>query len=242
MKEICRKCGTTENVNFEGMCKNCYTKSVEEAMNKSKNNKDKYNKEYNHNKIFIALKKNSLIIESSLTILVFTLIIAIVVTNKNYKNTYNEIKTKYEDTEKKLNNSSVSLEKAQSKISELNQDEKQKEINAHIKTLETTQAQLENKKQELENQVKQLNEDVVKLKGEPKMYPAGQLKAGTDIPIGKYKIYDGNSNFTVYSSSGNLEVNIILGKGSYSVSEYIYTFKTGDKIKANSSFKLVEVQ
>ena len=123
-------------------------------------------------------------------------------------------------------------------------NEKQEELNK----LETKKGQLntditllEDKKQTLNSEIEQLNGEVVELKGTPKTYPAGQLTAGTDVPTGKYKIYDGNSNFIVYSSTGNLEVNIVLG-GSFGVNEYIYTFKNGDKIKANSSFKLVEVE
>lgn len=112
---------------------------------------------------------------------------------------------------------------------------KQSELNSEISLLE-------NKKQSLNTEIQQLNGEVTKAKGKPKTYPAGQLTAGTDVPIGKYKIYGGNSNFIVYSSSGSLEVNIVLGSGTYDVNEYIYTFKTGDIIKANSSFKLVSIE
>ena len=100
---------------------------------------------------------------------------------------------------------------------------------------------LEEKKQTLNSEIEQLNGEAIKIKGTPKTYPAGHLTAGTDIPVGRYKIYGGNSNFIVYSSAGKLEVNIILGE-SFGVNEYIYTFKSGDKIEANSSFKLVEVE
>lgn len=100
---------------------------------------------------------------------------------------------------------------------------------------------LQEKEKSLNEQIEKLNGEVAKAKGQPKTYPAGHLTAGTDIPVGKYKIYGGNSNFVVYSSTGSLEVNIILGT-RFGVEEYIYTFKTGDKIEANSSFKLVEVE
>ena len=121
-------------------------------------------------------------------------------------------------------------------------EEKQKEITKNISALETKKSELEKQKQELENQITSLSGDVIKLKGEPRTYPAGHLTAGTDIPVGKYKIYGGSSNFVVYSKYGDLEVNIILG-GSYGgVSEYIYTFRSGDKVEARSSFKLIEVE
>lgn len=119
---------------------------------------------------------------------------------------------------------------------------KLKEIQNKQSELSSEVSSLENKKQTLNTEIQQLNSDVTKIKGEPKKYPAGQLTAGTDIPTGKYKIYGGNSNFIVYSSSGKLEVNIVLGSGAYEVNEYIYTFKTGDTVRAESSFKLVAVE
>ena len=87
---------------------------------------------------------------------------------------------------------------------------KLKEIQNKQSELSSEVSSLENKKQTLNTEIQQLNSDVTKIKGEPKKYPAGQLTAGTDIPTGKYKIYGGNSNFIVYSSSGKLEVNIVL--------------------------------
>ena len=117
-----------------------------------------------------------------------------------------------------------------------------KDIQTKQSELKTEVSSLENKKQSLNTEIQQLNGEVTKIKGEPKTYPAGQLTAGTDVPIGRYKIYGGSSNFVVYSSSGSLEVNVILGSGAYNVNEYIYTFKTGDIIKANSSFKLVSIE
>ena len=126
-------------------------------------------------------------------------------------------------------------------IRELQQEDRKKEVQNNIKTLENKQEELTKEKETLESQVTSLKQDVIKIKGEPKTYPAGQLIAGEDVPIGKFKIYGGKSNFQVYSSTGRLQVNIILG-GSYGVDEYIYTFKADDKIEASSSFKLVEVE
>lgn len=117
-----------------------------------------------------------------------------------------------------------------------------KDIQTKQSELKKEVSSLENKKQSLNTEIQQLNGEVTKIKGEPKTYPAGQLTAGADVPIGRYKIYGGSSNFVVYSSSGSLEVNVILGSGAYNVNEYIYTFKTGDIIKANSSFKLVSIE
>lgn len=127
---------------------------------------------------------------------------------------------------------SIAYNKKQEELKEL--EAKKSELNIDILSLEE-------KKQTLNSEIEQLNGEAIKIKGTPKTYPAGHLTAGTDIPVGRYKIYGGNSNFIVYSSTGKLEVNIILGE-SFGVNEYIYTFKSGDKIEANSSFKLVEVE
>ncbi len=146
---------------------------------------------------------------------------------------------RYTKTNKNLEEKISSLNE---QIKILGRNDKQAEIKQTIDNLKKEQNSLQNQKEQLENEVNTLKSDIIKLKGEPKTYPAGHLTAGTDISTGKYKIYGGSSNFVVYSSYGDLKVNIILGTGYLSVSEYIYTFSTGDKIEASSSFKLVAVE
>lgn len=189
-------------------------------------------------KILKILKEKYIIIYFLLVIIVFTFAIFI---SMNVSENAKIKKELYEYNQKN--------EKLKEKISSLNEqiqilgkNEKQIEIKQIIENLEKEQRDLEKQKEQLELEVKTLKGDVIKLRGEPKTYPAGHLTAGTDIPTGKYKIYGGSSNFVVYSSSGSLKVNIILGSNSLSVSEYIYTFSVGDKIQANSSFKLVSVE
>ena len=160
----------------------------------------------------------------------------------NLQGNYKNLSSQYSSLENKLKENQNELEKSKEQIQELQQEEKQNEINNNIKTLENKVTELTTQKQDLENQISRLNQDVIRIKGQPKSYPAGHLIAGEDLPIGKYKIYGGSSNFVVHSATGSLQVNIILGNGQYKVSEYIYTFKEGDNIKANSSFKLVEVE
>lgn len=145
-----------------------------------------------------------------------------------------ELKTKIESQNNIIKNKNE-------QIKELDQSDKQFEISQNIKTLETKVIDLTNQKEKLEKEIENLKSDVIKVKGEPRQYPAGQLTAGSDVPTGKYKIYGGNSNFIVYSSYGTLKVNIILGS-RLGVDEYIYTFEKGDKIKAESPFKLVPVE
>lgn len=125
-------------------------------------------------------------------------------------------------------------------IAESNVQSEIKELEEKKITLNTQISSLENKKSDLDTKIEKLNSDIIKIKGEPKTYPAGYLTAGTDFETGRYKIYDGTSNFVVYSILGDLRVNIILG-GRTGVNEYIYTFSNGDKVKSNSSFKMVQV-
>jgi len=188
-----------------------------------------------------------LILSSSLALVFFITIIILLtisVSRNEYikifdelnskKKEYSQIKTAYGE----LNNK---VKEQENKINELNQKEKQEQINKNINDLEIKVTELTNTKNALQQEIDSLNEEVIKTKGEPKTYPAGHLIAGTDVPTGKYKIFGGHSNFVVRSATGRLEVNIILGT-SYGVDEYIYTFKKGDNIEADSSFKLIEIE
>lgn len=133
------------------------------------------------------------------------------------------------------------------KISTLQKDEEQEKINNKIQELKSEQEELEedikdkkSEKSSLEKELDKLNGDIVTAKGKAKTYPAGQLVAGEDFEVGRYKIYGGSSNFIVYSRYGDLEVNTILG--DWGVEEYVYTFNNGDEIEAHSSFKMQPIQ
>ena len=233
------------------ICPNCKNeiKDEEESV-QMEELKNQINVEINGAKGFLT--QNAIIIEGILLVFAITILVLVNIMYiqksdleseiLNAEGNYNVLSSKYSSLQKELEDTEVELESKNKQIEELKQEEKQKEINNNIKTLEDKVADLTTQKQDLENQVNSLSQDVIRIKGQPKTYPAGQLVAGEDVPTGKYKIYGGSSNFIVHSSSGSLQVNIILGNDRYSVSEYIYKFKTGDKIKANSSFKLVEVE
>ena len=152
-----------------------------------------------------------------------------------------ENNSKITELESKVASKEKIIKDKNEQIKKLGKSDKQYEINQNINTLENKVKDLTIQKEKLEKDIENLKSDIIKIKVEPKQYPAGQLTAVNEIPIGKYKIYGGNSNFVVYSSYGKLKVNIILGT-SIGVDEYIYTFETGDKIKAESSFKLVAVE
>ena len=249
----CPNCN--EEIEDRDICPNCkYEIKDEERVMEKKNIggelKSQFKVEIKETKGF--LKENCLIIEVILLVFAITMFGLMIFMNiqksgleteiLNSQKDYKNLSSKYSSIEKELENSESELESSKKQIQELQQEEKQNEIKNNIKTLEDKVAELTTQKQDLENQINTLSQDVIRIKGEAKTYPAGHLTAGVDIPTGKYKIYGGSSNFVVYSASGSLQVNIILGSGRYNVSEYIYTFKSGDKIEANSSFKLVEVE
>lgn len=89
--------------------------------------------------------------------------------------------------------------------------------------LDDLTAEVEAKQTELEKL-----ETVITSKGEePIKLSPGQYIVGTDFPAGRYiaKPNGGNGNFVVYSDTGDLEVNTILGT---SYGETSYTFFTFD--------------
>jgi len=189
-------------------------------------------------KLLKILKENCIIIYIVLITIIFISVIFIITNMSKNEKTIKEL-SGYIQENQNLEGKIISLNK---QILILGKNEKQTEIKQTIENLKKEQDNLKRQKEQLETEMQTLKSDIIRLKEEPKTYPAGHLTAGTDVPIGKYKIYEGNSNFVVYSSSGSLKVNIILGSDSFSVKEYIYTFCNGDKIKANSTFKLVAIE
>lgn len=110
------------------------------------------------------------------------------------------------------------------------------EVTAYSQDKETYTEKLESLKTEVaekEAQLKRLTADITAATGNPVKLPAGSFTVGTDIEPGRYKI-TGSSNFFLYSASGELKVNIILG-GPYGVSSYIYRLRDGDVIECQGS-------
>lgn len=195
-------------------------------MEKKKVKKPKTNEE--------ILKTRKIVI--AIVIVLFIIILFIISGVSDYQDTryndlnddYQSIKSDYSDLESKYKN--ISKEDEQAKIEE------------EINSLNSQKESLQDEVNTLTEQKNQLNLEIISIKGQPMSFPAGYFTAGTDFEAGRYKIYDGNNNFVVYDILGDLKVNIILGNDpQYEVSEYIYTFNTGDKIEADSSFKLVLV-
>lgn len=183
----------------------------------------------------------------SLTILSIILIITIIFTNIAASNKLKAEERNLSTLKEDNNKIQKEFLEMNNKISELQRDEEQKKISEEIDKLKDEQKSLEedikdkeSEKSSLEKELKKLNGEVLTAKGKAKSYPAGQLVAGEDFDVGRYKIYGGSSNFVVYSRFGELEVNTILG--DWGVEEYIYTFNEGDEIEAQSSFKMQPIE
>lgn len=184
-----------------------------------------------------------------LAIVIFIILISMSITMfYKQRNLKKEISQQYVEISK-ISSSKKDIEKVldeKSKlVAQLEQKEKQQEIQNKINAMEDQKKVMEkdintlnNNKQSLQNDINVLKETVIKIKGEPKKYPAGHLTAGTDFDVGRYKIYGGSSNFVVYTPNNSLKVNIILGD-KFGVEEYIYKFENGEKIQAESSFNMV---
>lgn len=182
-----------------------------------------------------------------LAFLVIFLIGIVVLSGIGFNNMIAEKEQQVIDLKNENNSIQEQFRGLSEKISILQKDEEQEKINRKIEELKNEQEKLENdiknkesEKSSLEKELKKLNGDIITAKGKAKSYPAGQLIAGEDFEVGRYKIYGGSSNFIVYSRFGDLEVNTILG--DWGVDEYVYTFNEGDEVEAHSSFKMQPIE
>lgn len=132
---------------------------------------------------------------------------------------------------------------------DMKEEEKAAEKEKVKKTTELTVlsqkiADKEKELSEVQAQIDAAKGELIKEYGKPLSFPAGYFYAGKDFPAGRYKIYDGTSNFFVHSKDGEHRVNIILDEKDTDgyVTEFVYTFEDGDEIEASSSFKLIAIE
>lgn len=143
------------------------------------------------------------------------------------------------------------IKKNQAKFDEAMEiSEKKDDLLAEIKKAE---GQLSSKKEELsslDSQIASKNDELatvgqlIKEKDEePVQLSAGTFIVGQDVPPGRYKAepVGRGSNFAVYSDTGDLEVNTILG-GSYGEAEYIFYAFDGYIIESRSTASLTPVE
>lgn len=147
---------------------------------------------------------------------------------KKYDAELTGLQQKIDDKNKELSEADNTLKNEQAKIdAEIvkKQDElnnKTKEFDGKIAEkqdeLNKKQAEVDSKQAELDK----LSGAVVKAAGNPITVSAGDYIVGTDIKAGRYKV-SGSSNFVVYTSSGELYINTILGDGTVGRGDYTAT-------------------
>lgn len=150
------------------------------------------------------------------------------------------LQQKIDDKNKELSETDTTLKNEQAKIdAEIAKKQgelsnKQKEIDAQISAkqdeLNKKQAEVDSKQAELDK----LTGEVVKAAGDPITVSAGDYIVGTDFKAGRYKV-SGSSNFVVYTSSGELYINTILGSSSVGRGDYVATLS--DKMIVRCSAK-----
>lgn len=141
----------------------------------------------------------------------------IAIKNKEYEGIESEIESMKEE----IDAAKEIMEKRDSLETEI------KSLDIEIRTEQTKLDDLSAKVTAKQTELEKI-ENVVASKGEePIKLSPGQYIVGADFPAGRYiaKPNGGNGNFVVYSDSGSLEVNTILG-GTYG--EASYTFFTMD--------------
>lgn len=175
-------------------------------------------------------------------------------TKVKYDELVYEIQTKEDllsDVEKDLTDLQEDVKKHKSDY------EKAMEVVANKQAIESEIATLTKDVDSKKAEITELDKTITTKKGElasiegsikakkdaPKNLSAGTYIVGVDVPASRYKAVPlGNgSNFVVYSASGNLEVNTILGKGSFDEPEYIFFADEGDVIETHSSVQLIPV-
>lgn len=172
-----------------------------------------------------------------IALLVIFLVVAIFISINQSRN-YISLKEKYSKAQKEnkeyintIETQNTTISDVQNQLSSFNTADYDNQI-----------ASLNSEISNLTAQRDSLQSEVIQLDGQPQNYSAGYYTAGTNFPTGRYKIYDGNSNFIVYSMYDRLKVNIILGDDTYDTQEYIYEFEAGDEIQSDSSFSIVKVK
>lgn len=94
-----------------------------------------------------------------------------------------------------------------------------------------------------EKELEKLETGIAKKKEEPVSLIAGTFIVGEDVPSNRYQATNvgEGSNLIVYSSSGELKVNTILGD-DWGSGDYIFHAEEGDTIETHGPIKLIPVE
>lgn len=151
MEKKCKKCGTAQNVNFEGMCKKCY----EESINISK---EQIDEDETSNNILDTIKNkldNVNLKERIKTIsIVFLLFIifCFAISDDSQKNV--ELKKQVEELTKQTEELTTQITTVNNKLEE--KQKKLEEKSREVTTLQEEKTKLESEKQTLNQEIEEL--------------------------------------------------------------------------------------
>lgn len=214
-------------------------------------------------------KRNAIIASSSLGTCIITFLVsmalygthmenneAVIKMNEEQTVTTNKLDKEIEDKQEEYTQKELELNELETKIEE-NQEEFDAAL-AIVEDKESTQKELEKldgQIKEKKSEVDKINGDIQKKKDElaaltgqikekkdaPVTLSAGKFIVGKDIPEGRYKAVPngGAGNFFV---NGGADVNVMIGKGEFYESEYVFDAYEGDEIEITTSVKFIPVE
>ena len=123
-------------------------------------------------------------------------------------------------------------------------ESKKNDLETENSSLEKSVNNLKTEKEDLQAEIDKLNGELVQATGSPIELDPGMWFQGTDeIPVGRYTVSNGDSNFFVYDEDGNAYVNIILDDtdSGWGVTEYTFVLIEGSIIETDSGCTLTPV-
>lgn len=220
--EKCAKCGTTKKVNFDGMCKECYEKSVN--IGNESNNEDVQNQR-NINKIFAIVKEKFTkeTIKTITIVLLLFILFCCVITNNDKKNI--ELSQQVENLTNQISQLNIEIENNNNKLE--NKEKQITNLKNEKDVLEQEKLKLENEKGDLEREKGELTTKVEELE----KLSAKKNKIPTAVASSNSQIQKSSSSTT----SSNTELSGVTSKASKSSanqntnSSMVWIGKTGTK-------------
>ncbi|MGW6299670.1 hypothetical protein [Peribacillus butanolivorans] len=214
-------------------------------------------------------KRNIIVASSSLGICIITFLVSMALYGNHLENEEAVSKMNEEQTavsnklDKEIEDKQTEYTQKELEVNELNTkiEENQKEFEAALAIVEDKEAtekeleKLDGQIKEKKSEVDKINDDIKKKKDElaaitgqikekkdaPVTLSAGNFTVGKDIPEGRYKAVPngGAGNFFVNDGA---DVNIMIGKGEFYESEYVFDAYEGDEIEITTSVKFIPVE
>lgn len=100
---------------------------------------------------------------------------------------------------------------------------------------------LQQQQNDLQTKVNALKQQYDQAKGQPIQLPAGEFTVGKEVPEGRYVI-SGSSNFKTFDSSGDIDINTILGDSEVGDGDYHGYLPKGYYIKNYAPATLTPVE